>query len=279
MITTKLDYFSLLSYEPVNIPKVGSVKSPLLKEIAKITFSAYSLFLNFLSLDIDTYFRSIDGINEEHNKLYAADEISLLKKVKEEYWNLSPEEQKSLSFWDLAQLDTMTLSTIMAALQFFFVDEIRYDPHQSAFLLYNGAVDDENEKLITGCINRENYNEVINIILQLNGIFKSDSASQPVKIKNKTAEKLLTRMEQARKSKESKDKGKMELPNLISALASRHSSINMTNIWDLTVYQLYDQFKRQRYLDSYEIQSMNVAAWGDSDGNFKETLWFEPIDD
>ncbi|MBT9778851.1 hypothetical protein GPL15_20435 [Clostridium sp. MCC353] len=279
MITTKLDYFTLLSYEPVNIPKVGSVKSPLLKEIAKITFSAYSLFLNFLSMDIDSYFRSIDGINEEYYKLYATDELSLLKKVKEEYWNLSPEERKTLSFWDLAQLDQMTLGTIMAALQFFFVDEIKYDPRQSAFLLYNGTENDEKEKLVTGWINRENYNEVIHIILQLNGISKNDPASQPVKIKNKTAEKLLSRMEQAKKTKDSRDKGKMELPNLISALASRHSSINMTNIWDLTVYQLYDQFKRQRYLDSYEIQSMNVAAWGDSDGNFKETLWFEPIDD
>lgn len=262
----------------MTIPNVGSVKSPLLKEIAKITFSMYNTYLNFLSLDIHSYFKSLDGINDGQFKLYAEDELSLLRRLKEEYWKLPPEDQKDLSFWDLAQFDKMTLSTILGALRFFFTDEITYDPQENAFLLYNGSVNEENEKLVTGCIHRENYNDVINVILQLNGISKSDSESQPVKIKNKTAEKLLIRMEQAKKSKSFKERSKMELPNLISSLASRHSGINMTNIWDLTVYQLYDQFKRQRYLDSYEIQAMNVAAWGDSDGKFKETLWFEPID-
>ena len=46
----------------MTIPNVGSVKSPLLKEIAKITFSMYNTYLNFLSLDIDSYFKSLDGI-------------------------------------------------------------------------------------------------------------------------------------------------------------------------------------------------------------------------
>ena len=34
--------------------------------------------------------------------------------------------------------------------------------------------------------------------------------------------------------------------NIIGAVTSRHPSLNLTNIWQLTVYQLYDQFARIR---------------------------------
>lgn len=71
----------------------------------------------------------------------------------------------------------------------------------------------------------------------------------------------------------------MELPNIISSISSHHNSLNIINVWDLTVYQLYDQFNRQRLGDSFNIQSMSVAAWGDSDGKFDETVWFSLIND
>ena len=54
--------------------------------------------------------------------------------------------------------------------------------------------------------------------------------------------------------------GGCELPNLISALCVQHNSINMCNVWDLTVYQLYDQFLRQSYLNQVNIHAMNYAA-------------------
>lgn len=69
------------------------------------------------------------------------------------------------------------------------------------------------------------------------------------------------------------------MPNIISALAAHHNSLNIINIWDLTVYQLNDQFKRQRYIDYYHILSRSVSIWGDKDSKFDDSLWFSNVSD
>ena len=71
---------------------------------------------------------------------------------------------------------------------------------------------------------------------------------------------------------------KVELPNVISALASYHNSLNMINIWDMTVYQVYDQFKRLQNNTIYNIQSMSTSVWGDKENKFNITKWFETMD-
>ena len=74
-----------------------------------------------------------------------------------------------------------------------------------------------------------------------------------------------------------KEDKKLELANLISALASHSMSLNMSNIWNLTIYQLYDQFERQQIEDSYRSSLRSVSIWGDKDNKFDNTLWFTHI--
>jgi len=47
-----LDYFTLLSYEPVHLQHVGSVKSPLLKDLAGISLPVYHFYLSILMMDV-----------------------------------------------------------------------------------------------------------------------------------------------------------------------------------------------------------------------------------
>ena len=49
------------------------------------------------------------------------------------------------------------------------------------------------------------------------------------------------------------------------------------NIWDLTIFQLWDCFSRLSNNSIYDIQSMSVAAWGDKDNHFDPTAWFQTI--
>ena len=70
----------------------------------------------------------------------------------------------------------------------------------------------------------------------------------------------------------------MELGNIISAVANKSQSLNILNIWDLTVYQLWDCFSRLSNNSIYDIQSMSVAAWGNKDNYFDATAWFKRID-
>ena len=48
----------------------------------------------------------------------------------------------------------------------------------------------------------------------------------------------------------------------------------MINVWDLTVYQLYDQFLRQSYLNQVQIHAMNYAGWG---GEFDPNDWYKKL--
>ncbi len=67
----------------------------------------------------------------------------------------------------------------------------------------------------------------------------------------------------------------INLANIISALSIQHNSYNMTNIWSLTVYQLYDQFFRLNIKTQVDINSMRWAAYGTE--AFDYNLWFKSI--
>ena len=71
---------------------------------------------------------------------------------------------------------------------------------------------------------------------------------------------------------------KVELSNVISALSAYHNNLNMVNIWDLTVFQLYDQFKRLQNNSIFNMNSMSVSVWGDKDNKFDATRWYQLMD-
>ena len=52
----QLDYFTLLSEEPVKIQNIGSIKSPTINDIKKITYSVYLTYIDYLIMDIPSYF-------------------------------------------------------------------------------------------------------------------------------------------------------------------------------------------------------------------------------
>ena len=82
----------------------------------------------------------------------------------------------------------------------------------------------------------------------------------------------------AERSRQTKTDQNMELGNIISAVASKSHSLNILNIWDLTVFQLWDCFARLTNNSIYDIQSMSVAAWGNKNNYFDVTAWFKRIE-
>ena len=56
-----------------------------------------------------------------------------------------------------------------------------------------------------------------------------------------------------------------------------HSSINYTNVWDMTVYQLWDTFARLRNNEIYASGRTSVSVWGDKENKFDYNLWFKNI--
>jgi hypothetical protein len=268
----KLDYGTLISISPLELQNGLSIRSPLLKEISKLTFPVYQFYLGILLLDIESYYNGIDQTPLDYDSKYSKQEKELINKIRQEYESLNEEEKEWIQPIDIISFDTSLLNNIGEALSFFLNCRLYYSHDHQAFV----HVD---HKKIVYTLPKSFYTEIADLILQRNGIIRSITNHEKPKFKSKLAEKLYYRTKQAEKNREKSrntDKN-MDLPNIISAVAARHHSLNILNIWDITVYQLYDQFQRLQNNTLYDIQSMSVAAWGDDKNNFDATQWYKNL--
>ena len=248
----KLEYFDLLSPDPINIQNVGGILSPKLRDISSIGINTYQYYLGILMMDVNTYFH--------------------MNEMDEEYSQLSDEEKSSLNIFDLLTSNGNLTSLFQTALNFFIKEDVIYSDEYKAFLI-------QNENNVIGVISKEIYPQILDIICQRNCI-KSNQEEDLSKIKSKKALEIMKKLQKGRaeKAKNTKADKNMELGNIISAVANKSQSLNILNIWDLTVYQLWDCFSRLSNNSIYDIQSMSVAAWGNKDNYFDATAWFKRID-
>lgn len=70
--------------------------------------------------------------------------------------------------------------------------------------------------------------------------------------------------------------GSSELYELIGGVCVNSKSYNLTNVWDLTYYQFFDQFYRMNIADSYYFSMQSLLAGADSK-KVKLEHWSSPI--
>lgn len=247
----KLSYFELLSNDPIRVPNAGSILSPRLKDISAIGFQTYQYYLTILIMDLKTCL-SILGLEKEFKML--------------------PEDERlNLGIFDLLLTNASFCSLLTDILNFFIREDVIFSPEYRCFFIKEG-----NE--ITGRITKEVYPTICDVICQRNNM-KSVLKKDPSEVKSKKASEILKKLQKGRANKANKTKSdeNMELGNIISAVAGKSHSLNLLNIWDLTVFQLWDCFARLSNNSIYDIQSMSVAAWGNKDHSFDATAWFQRI--
>lgn len=268
----KLDYGTLISISPVELQNGMSIRSPLLKEISKLTFPVYQFYLGILLLDIESYYNGLDQNPLKDDSKYGKQEKELIQKIRNEYESLTDEEKEWVQPIDIISFDPILLNNVEEALSFFLDCKVCYSYEHQAFIHVE-------HKKIAHTLPKSLYTEITDLILQRNGITRHIVSQEKPKFKSKLAEKLYYRTKQAEKKREkSRNTDRdMDLPNIISAVAARHHSLNILNIWDITVYQLYDQFQRLQNNTLYDIQSMSVAAWGDEKNNFDAAQWYKNL--
>lgn len=105
---------------------------------------------------------------------------------------------------------------------------------------------------------------------------ESDDESQHV-FASEQSRRLWEKMQKGKRELKKAKNGdsNMELINLISALAARGTGYDLFNIWDLTVYQLYDQFARTNVNVQMDIYSSRWATWGKDD--FDVSMWYHNL--
>jgi len=268
----KLDYGTLMGTAPLILQNGLHIRSPLLKEISEITFPVYQSYLTALMLDKESYFYGIEHEQFQYLSNYSEKEKQALKKIRSEYESFTEEEKDSMLFMDIIIFDPIVVYSLEQALSFFSGCQLTYSQQNQGFI-------QEDEENIVCFIPKASYPEIADLILQRNGVLTKDSKIEKPVFKNELAKTLYdrTRKAQQKSSTGKKEDKNMDLPNIISAVSARHPSLNIHNIWDITVYQLYDQFKRLQVNSFYDIQSMTVAAWGDEKKQFDASQWYRNL--
>lgn len=239
----KLDYATLISPYPFSLDRVGAIKAPTLREIwnPHVTWRTYNLFLQLLLMTPQIYCGKTD-----------------------------------ISMFDLIALNPNLQNSYEKMFDFFFEETVLWKKENNAFLTFRKQEEQEGYSL-AGVIHRDNFSELCDVILQRCGINRSDADTDATHVKNKRAKEILEKLQRGRQSlsKKSNPDKDMELPNLITALAAKSNSINFINIWDLTIYQFYEQFKKEQTNVYFDIQKMSVAAYGNAKNTFKGNEWYK----
>jgi len=254
----KLTYGDLLSPYPIKLT-IGILNKPTLKDIAEITFTQYDVYRYYMNLTPEKYYCEVK------EELGGA----------EKWESMNDEQKENLTIYKILLEDELLQGTFTSMFNFFFKEEVIYEDGVFLLLADNVKPDEEiSIDLLHGYINEQNFNAVMSIIMQISCVKKKETESD-MKFKNELARKLYYRMKEAQKKEEEKANKDFLIPNIISAVTNKHPSINVINVWELTVYQLLDIFERLRINAFYDIQSLGVSVWGDENNKFKENTWYQ----
>ena len=297
----KLDEFELLCDEPIYIDGVGNIKIPTLRDIRRIGYKTYEMLCTYLSVDLQKYI-DITGLREQYDKL--SDEG---KKVNTLYNLIIHNKEFAEIYYLIFSFfisENITFSGETETFEFYrtdIIEETINEPIKNTeskagrffrllfkkidFLnLFNHKSDTTNvEKkskkenvVVTGVISNDNFDLVRNCLLQINRVKINETDDKPVKYKNETARRLAERMAKAEKSKQEKDN--MDFGKMVSKYcADNKNGINISNVWDITIYQFYDQFMQHNHIRQSDIQDMvyaNTVSFSDLKA-YDSQLWLK----
>ncbi len=227
---------SLLSGSPIRISSTCVVRQPILREIANKGYDVYKSYLGIMMTEKETLFNGL-GLPMD-------------------------ESIEACTIYDIIGIVPELREALIEALSFFICGDISWNG--TSFLVDHSEV------------SADELDDAKAVIMKISYIEK-DAESQHVFSSEKARriwEKCQKGKEALRKANKSNDD--LELPNLIGALAaSKNGNYNILNIWDLTVYQLYDQFARINVGVQMDIYASRWAAWGKDD--FDTSMWFKNI--
>lgn len=265
----RLSYDDLIA--PSDIPislSIGNVKNHTLHEIYKHGINLFRMYEVYLKLTPYDYY--------EH----------LNKKDGKEYWDLlSDEQKKEISLYDILVSNDDVAFTFQEIFNFFFYERVVYRDKVFALIKTDDYETDDDSVDITpdnlvGIIHPKNFDEVLGVLQQVCCIQDDDVLEEKdPKFKNKKAkmlyEKMLKAKREQKKRKKIENEKNLSLPNIISSTAAKCPGFNIVNIWESTLFQLYDQFGKIQNNDVHYVNSVRVSVWGDEKNKYDSSLWYK----
>lgn len=252
----KLSYETLLSPTPIKL-SVGTIRKPTLREISELTFNEFDAFKFFLKLTPKRYYKTI--LNAE-----------------DKWDSMSDDEKSNITLYKCIMDSERLQETYSLILNFFFIEDVIYD--DGIFIISKDAND---KSKVCGALFAERFDIILLYLQQVCMIYEEPDEEKPPVFKNDLARKIYEKIKKAEDEKKEREAKKMEpklaLGNIISSVSNFHKTINPINVWDLTLFQLYDAFKRMQINESYEMNKTSVSVYGDEKNKFDATLWYEDI--
>lgn len=263
----------LLSGKAVKVDKL-EIKPFTLSEIMDIGYSNYLSNLHWLSLEVDDFIKSVENLEER---------ISLetqRSKIKAFDFYLSIQDKELLNYLlgTLAMIfrtdDVYVINDSVIGINFKKLGLLIEDNDGNHVIDEEWAMNVPEEKITV--VHRDNFDEIVRIVKYQN--FMDNVKKKEFNPANEKARKLAEQMERNREKVEAKkkiqqmnEKGEdesMDISDIISAVSSKSHSINKLNVWELTLYQLYDEYSRLELIDNYEV-SISAMMAGASDVELK----------
>ena len=259
----RFDYGTQISPFPIPL-SVGMLRKPKLRDIADPKSKPAMSFTKFMFYEF--------LISMTPKEFFTKAEVE----KGQEFWDsLSEEEKRGLTVYDLIQLNPTLMQNFLEVFNFFFEETVLFV--DGVFVLVNPdkdySIDTPQREDIVGVIDSHNFSEILNYIQQVCCIAQEEE--EIPKFKNKIAERLYYQIKEGERERNKKADKDLTLPNVISAVTAKHYSLNYTNIWDLTIFQLLDNFGRMREGSIYEIEWTRVAVWGDEKNTFDPARWYK----
>lgn len=269
MSDIKLTYFQLLSSEPIDIG-IGHIKPPKLQDRRNIGEGRWWQYAGYSALTVDSYYSAL--LPDKYDAFLA----------------LSYKERMELKLFDLVIENEDSILTYVKAFNFYFVERVVYKIREKRFEISKENVNPETGELdyqLIGVIDREIFDNVLHILMQISNISNERSVSDEL---SKQTDPVVIQMQRKRdiaKAKRTHGKNldkqdpKYDIGNIISVVCAYSSSINFTNVNRLTIPQLYDQFQRILIDRNYQIMARNVSVWGSEGNDFKEDSYLANLNE
>jgi len=171
-----------------------------------------------------------------------------------------PEEYKEINIFDLL------LNSGQKELLEVFLNGIDFFLKPKQMNVSNNEIIIDNKK-----INRNNWDDIRQIIKTQNRVKKNEK--EEYNPANEEARRIIERIKALKK--ENPQKELVTLSSIISGVAYKSNNINILNIWNLTIFQLYDALDRLSLIDNYKFTLSGIYA-GTVDGkkiNMKDINW------
>ncbi|ARF70773.1 hypothetical protein B7C51_25215 (plasmid) [Paenibacillus larvae subsp. pulvifaciens] len=217
----------LLAGDPLKTNNI-EIKPLKLKEITKIGYSLYSKYLSLLTIDKNK-------IVDDSEKY---EELSLVELIYE-----TRSEDIIRQFLD-------------AICFFLHTDKEAVIYHEHYGIIIGDIAEFPNVNRVP-ILNKDNYDDFVKILKYQNCITTKIDNSKPA---NERARKILEKIRRSKeiinqvKAKQAINNGNsIDFADIVSSVSTKSNSYNKHSIWDVTIYQLYDEYKRLEAINNYEF--------------------------